>query len=363
MKNFIIVSLLSIVLIIFYFIFSNRKYSILIPQNNSIVSTEITKENKNDEYQSPISINYLRNLKINETELTIENQLASTSSYKQYIVSYKSEGYKVFGLLTIPLTPKPENGFPAIIFNHGYIPPKAYSTTRNYTSYVDYLARNDFVVLKIDMRGHGNSEGTATGSYFSNTYTIDVLSALNALQKFEEVDKENIGIWGHSMGGNLVLRTLLVNSEFKAGVIWAGAVYSYEDFAKYRISDRSYMAPITQPGTTITQLINRETSPEVSKIRTNPKEINFSSDFWKSISLTHNIGFLNTPIQIHHAVNDDVVNVGYSRDLVKVLQANNKNHEYLEYQFGGHNIAGVDFNRAMSKTVEFFNKYLKNNEK
>ena len=42
-------------------------------------------------------------------------------------------------------------------------------------------------------------------------------------------------MWGHSMAGNLVLRAMLIEPEIKAGVIWAGAVYSYDDFAKYGI--------------------------------------------------------------------------------------------------------------------------------
>ena len=33
---------------------------------------------------------------------------------------------------------------------------------------------------------------------------------------------------------------MLVSPEIKAGVIWVGAVYSYEDFMKYGISDNSY---------------------------------------------------------------------------------------------------------------------------
>ena len=63
---------------------------------------------------------------------------------------------------------------------------------------------------------------------------------LVVLQKLEQVNKQNIGIWGHSMAGNIVLRTMLVNNNIKAGVIWAGAVYSYKDFAKYGLNDSSY---------------------------------------------------------------------------------------------------------------------------
>ncbi|NBO17498.1 MAG: hypothetical protein EBV07_01225 [Proteobacteria bacterium] len=224
---------------------------------------------------------------------------------------------------------------------------------------MDYLAREDFIVLKIDMRGHGNSEGVASGTYFSSTYLKDVLAAKSAIQKFEEADPEKIGLWGHSMSGNLVLRTLLVDNSFKAGVIWAGAVYSYEDFYNYRINDTSYSGVMqTQPTSVINQ--NRENSPEITKIRSREDKHDFENDFWKSISLTKNINYLNSPIQLHHSVDDSVVNVGYSRDLVKVLNEYNKKYEYHEYTGGGHNITGVYFNEAIQKLPNFLKTTLNN---
>ena len=42
------------------------------------------------------------------------------------------------------------------------------------------------------------------------------------------------------MAGNLVLRAMLIEPDIKAGVIWAGAVYSYDDLTRYAISDPSY---------------------------------------------------------------------------------------------------------------------------
>jgi dipeptidyl aminopeptidase/acylaminoacyl peptidase len=223
---------------------------------------------------------------------------------------------------------------------------------------VDYLARNGFVVLKIDMRGHGKSEGVATGTYFSNAYNLDVLNALQALKNDKRVNPERIGLWGHSMSGNLVLRSLLISNEFKAGVIWAGAVYSYQDFAKYGISDSSF---VRRPAMSkeVLESPDREKSPEVSKIRENPSEINFESEFWREISLTKNLEYLKAPIQIHHAVNDETVNIGYSRDLSRELEKSGKSFEFYEYPGGGHNLNSPYFEQAMQRTVEFFRNNLK----
>ncbi len=109
-------------------------------------------------------------------------------------MSYRSEGNKIYGLLTIPREEQPDTGYKAIVFNHGYIPPSVYRTTERYTSYVDYLARSGFVVFKIDYRGHGRSEGEPTGSYFSPGYTIDSVAALKSLQTLDIVDPAGIGM-------------------------------------------------------------------------------------------------------------------------------------------------------------------------
>jgi len=98
------------------------------------------------------------------------------------------------------------------------------------------------------------------------------------------------------MMGNGVLRAMLVTKEIKAGVIWAGSVYSYEDFVRYGINDSSYVHKPYENKKGVSQR-NRETSPEIQKIRSDPKLIDFNNDFWTSISLTKNIKYLSSSLQ------------------------------------------------------------------
>ncbi len=317
--------------------------------------------NPKDAFISPISIDYLRSLDFEASDITLEEELQKGANYKKYIASYISDSNKVYGLLTIPDEEPPEGGFSAIVFNHGYISPDAYVTTEKYEAYVDSLARKGFVVFKIDFRGHGNSEGVPSGSYFSNAYTVDAINALKSLQRLATVNPEKIGMWGHSMSGNLVLRAMLVSDDVKAGVIWGGAVYSYEDFAKYRISDNSYVPrPRNEDAEEQDADRVRERSDQVQLLRSEPEKIDFNDTFWSAVSLTKNIQYLTRPIQLHHAVNDDVVDVGYSRDLKKVLDDANKRAELYEYEGGGHNINSPYFELAMQRTVNFFKEYLQN---
>jgi dipeptidyl aminopeptidase/acylaminoacyl peptidase len=300
-----------------------------------------------------LTIEYLRNLKITGSEITFERELDHRPNYRQYIASYISEGDKIYGLLTIPTGDPPEGGFKAIVFNHGYIPPTTYRTTERYTAYVDYLARSGFVVFKIDYRGNGQSQGEPSGSYFSPGYTIDAIAALKSLQTLDIVDPHGIGMWGHSMAGNLVLRAMLIEPDIKAGVIWAGAVYSYDDFVKYGINDNTYRPPATpedQEGSD-----RRGGSRLIIDTYGRPDT---RVDYWKAVSLTENIEYLNSPIQLHHAQDDTVVNIGYSFDLAVVLKENGKEYEFYPYEGGGHNLISPYFEQAMQRTVEFFRNNL-----
>lgn len=324
--------------------------------DNNLLSTA-----ENDEIVSPVrqvgefpigselTIAALREREIAGSEIIFEQRLADGAGYSQYIASYVSEGNKIYGLLTIPFGDVPPDGFKAIVFNHGYIPPSSYRTTERYVDYVATLARHGFVVFKIDMRGHGNSEGEPTGSYYSPGYTIDAIAALKSLQTLDIVDPEGIGMWGHSMAGNLVLRAMLIEPDIKAGVIWAGAVYSYDDFVKYRISDPSRSTASSE------QSSRRRRSRAINTLYGSPTS---AHPYWRAVSLTENIEYLQSPLQIHHAADDAVVNIGYSIELSEVLEQHDKFFEFYTYDGGGHNISSPYFEVAILRTVEFFKTHL-----
>ncbi len=323
------------------------------PSPTSTLTPTPTETEVAFEVGEELTIEYLRGLNITGSEITFEQELQQTFYYHQHLVSYLSEGYKIYGLLTIPVGEPPAGGYKAVVFNHGYIPPAAYRTTERYTAYVDYLARSGFVVFKIDYRGHGQSEGEPSGTYFSPGYTLDAIAALKSLQTLDFIDPQGIGMWGHSMAGNLVLRAMLLEPDIKAGVIWAGAVYSYDDFMTYAITDNTYRPPAT-PETEETPNPRRR-SQEIFNTYGRPDT---QTDYWRAVSLTENIEYLDRPLQLHHAEDDVVVNLGYSFDLAAVLQDQGKAYEFYTYEGGGHNLISPYFDQAMLRTVEFFRNNL-----
>lgn len=290
-----------------------------------------------------LTIPYLKN-RTYASQIGTLQQARETQNYTGYLTNYDSDGLQINGYLTIPKGDPPQNGFPAIVFVHGYIPPASYRTLENYNAYVDYFADRGIAVFKIDLRGHDKSEGEASGAYYSSDYVIDVLNAYAALQKFDSVDAQRIGLWGHSMAGNVLLRALAVQQTIPKTVIWAGAVYTYEDFGEFGIADNSYRPP--------------ETTSERRRRRDELFALYGSFDtnswFWQQIPATNYLDGVQGQIQVHHAVNDTVVPIEYSRDLMKVLDGTQIPHELFEYANGGHNITGGAFSQAMQRSVEFF---------
>ncbi|MEE9188711.1 MAG: alpha/beta fold hydrolase [Anaerolineales bacterium] len=299
----------------------------------------------------PMSIPALRQMSYPGSEIIIEETLEPGANYNRYYASYLSEGLRQYGLLTIPYGETPPTGWPAIVFNHGYIPPTQYRTTERYIAYVDWLARSGYIVFRIDYRGNDQSEGIPSGAYGDPGYTIDVLNAVAALQQFPPADNNRIGMWGHSMGGYLTLRAMVLSEDIKAGAIWAGVVVSYPDLlTRWRRGSAS--------GPTPTPSARRRWRLDWYTQYGTPEE---NPDFWDTISSNSYLEDLSGPVQLHHGTADETVPLEFSEILYQELQDAGKVVELYTYPGDNHNLSN-SFGQAMTRTLEFYDRYLKGEE-
>ena len=72
---------------------------------------------------NPLQIEAMRAREYPGSDIVVEQVLDPGVNYSRYYVSYLSDGLKIYALMTVPNGEKPATGWPAIIFNHGYIPP------------------------------------------------------------------------------------------------------------------------------------------------------------------------------------------------------------------------------------------------
>lgn len=298
----------------------------------------------------PLAIERLRQGHYPGSDLVIEEELAPGANYDRAIVSYQSEGLKINALLTVPQGEPPATGWPAIVFNHGYIPPAQYRTTERYVAYVDGFARNGYIVLRPDYRGHAFSEGEARGAYGVPDYTIDVLNALTSIRRHPQTDPERVGMWGHSMGGSITLQVMVITDTVKAGVVWAGMSGAYPDLLDW-FQQRRGAIPTPTPSSdsdadSIWGLISRYGLPEDAP------------EFWDSISATAYLADLSGPLQLHHGTADTSVPHIWSVTLAEQLRAIEHPVEFYSYPGDDHNLSG-NFGAAMRRSVDFFDRYVK----
>ena len=307
-------------------------------ETNMLLTREEVDTKENEEL-IPMAIESLRRGEYPGDDFVIEETLPNGTNYQQFVASYRSEGLKIFGLLTIPLAPKPESGYPAIVFVHGYIPPKQYSTINSYPTYQATLARGGFVTFKPDLRGHGQSEGEPVSTHHSEKYVVDTLYAISYLKLHKDVNPERIGYWGHSNGGQIGLRVAVVSSDIKAGSFWAGVVGSYEDMLETYIDDIPFLKNARNP------LVEKYGLPSENM------------NFWSMIDPYFYLDDIIIPIQLQHGTNDSDVPIELSLRLKEALENAGKIVEYYEYPGDDHNIGG-NSGIAWQRSIDFFREHL-----
>lgn len=94
----------------------------------------------------------------------------------------------------MPETQKPVNGYPAILFVHGF------SLTKDWdSSNCSVFSKSGYVTACYSVRGHGNSDGGST--IMSVKERSDLAGMLNFLKALPGVDSSKIGLSGGSQGG------------------------------------------------------------------------------------------------------------------------------------------------------------------
>jgi pimeloyl-ACP methyl ester carboxylesterase len=118
-------------------------------------------------------------------------------------------GSVMSALLYVPKTATSKTPAPAILAVHGYI-----NSRETQDGFAIEFARRGYVVLALDQTGHGYSDPPAFANGFGGPAGLAYLRGLDI------VDKDNIGLEGHSMGGWTILAAAItMPNAYKSAVL------------------------------------------------------------------------------------------------------------------------------------------------
>lgn len=128
-------------------------------------------------------------------------------------VRFQAEGgLPMSGLLYVPAGATAQHPAPAVLASHGYI-----NTREMQSAFAIELARRGYVVLAMDMTGHGYSGGTVGSAGFGGP------AALKYLKSLPFVDRSRIGLEGHSMGSGPVMAAALSDPDGYRAIVLEGS--------------------------------------------------------------------------------------------------------------------------------------------
>lgn len=310
---------------------------------------------------NPLSLSGLRELANQApTEFHQEYECPPIGDIQRRVVSFSVDGLKQFALVLEPAGETPDDGWPVLLINHGHHPnPPQYGRVASgetdrpgdyYRALPTAFAKQGFMVVVPDFRGHNDSEGSqfARGALESNWYARDSIVAFNAIDLLPRASRKNRLMWGHSMGGAVTLRALLaLKNRVKGASIWSSTTTDTWKSALYY--------SLKSPG------LNDSLSAEKPAIKRLMADINaLPFDFKpEQADVNRYIAELETPLSIHHSVLDlNSTPYYWSVELAGKIYTLNKPYQFYSYAGDKHLFEGENLNLAIHRDVLFFKSRL-----
>ena len=281
------------------------------------------------------SIDYLRSRAYGGGQIEFLEVMTQNLYFTRYLMRYPSDGLNIYGFADIPNDEEP---YPVIIALHGYIDPAIYSTLDYTTHYADALASAGYIVLHPNLRGYAPSDGG--DNLFRVGMAIDVLNLIALIQSqsggtdpLRTARADEIGMWGHSMGGGVTTRVLTISDDIRAAVLYA---------AMSGDEQKNYEAI-------------RQWSGQTRGL----DELNIPTEALNRISPMYFFQNITAAVSIHHGTADATVPLDWSVTTCEQLTSLSKNVQCVYYQDMPHTFYGTGDEEFIQNTVQFFNQYLK----
>ena len=253
-------------------------------------------------------------------------------TYTSYRISYRSGDLTISGVMNVPTG---EGPFPAVVLNHGYVLPRVYVTGRGMERERDYLAREGFVVLHTDYRGHGDGSEDVSGleRELRLAYSMDAIAGVKALRELSWVKDDQVAMAGRSMGGALTFNALVIEPGLvSAAVVWASSSTRFVDyFRRWTQTQRPRQA--------------RAIIERWGTIEENPA-------FWAELSSRTYLDRIEAAVMMHHGTQDERTPFDWAEATRDALRDAGVDLRFHAYRGERHKFTR-DWRLSMQRTVDF----------
>lgn len=314
----------------------DKEEEFLVKQKNTGYLAQYNFENlkKKDNQGSEIKI-IEENTVLDEAKKAVvksyeDKGIKKENNFKSYTIVFESNGKKISGMMNIP-TPLKSDGVPAIIMIRGYAENQRYFVGSGSWKAADELARNGFITVSLDFLGYGLSDGESKDILEARfEKPVSVLDLIESVKKLDYVDKNKIGIWSHSNGGQIAISVLEITGQNYPTVLWA---------------------PMTNPfPVSVLETMDDSEGGKIVKQKIADFEEEYDSNLY---SIDNFYDWINAPMMIHQGTEDVWCEVEWQQNLKNELK--NKGKEViLDIQPGNDHNLKQSWDEVIEMDINFF---------
>ena len=340
-----IVSGILALIVLWYFFGSNLQNStqslFTKPTIPPVADKQRLEENKEEPLvdYSEFAFDNLMQKEFLSGQIKLGKILTKEDKSTSYVFTYQSEGKTISGMANVP---KGTGKFPVIILLRGYADKTYYHTGLGTEKSANFFAENGFLTLAPDFLGYGTSDLEDEDILKARFYRpMEVLSLLSAISNLPLADSRNIGLWGHSNGGQIALSVLEITGKNYPTSLWAPVSL---DFPECLLT---YLGEEEEVGNPVKEKV------DLFLKNNDPKRFSISPYFNR----------IKGAFIVHQGTADELIKLSWTQTLVDSLKKQGSEVSFYHYKGENHNFNWYKTtgDTLRQRDLTFFRKYLISN--
>lgn len=268
--------------------------------------------------------------RVYKTEIVLDEVTASEAARLIQKFHFDSDGKRVSGVIHRPIG---EGPFPVIVQFRGYAEGKDYYPGYGTEHAAEKYVKAGFITIAPDFLGYGDSASPSADVWEARfeTYTT-AANLLAAVSSWKLVNSNEIGLWGHSNGGQIALAALEITGKNYPTVLWAPMSLPFPYSILYFMDENGEG--------------DRNLRQSLAAFETD-----YDSNLFNPLNYLDKI---NTDIQIHQGTNDVSVPDKFTDKLVDKLKSLDKNVKYYKYPADHNFLPIVNWNKVVERDIAFY---------